>query len=126
VCVGVQLLFARSAESDTPCLGIIDGTVEKLRGAAGVRIPHMGWNRIEVVRAHPLLDGLDGQYAYFVHSYAAPSGAWTRASCEHGQVFSAVVARDNFCGAQFHPERSAATGARLLDNFLKWDGSYTC
>lgn len=126
VCVGMQLLFAHSEEADTPCLGILAGSVQRLRGAVGVRVPHMGWNRIEVVRSHPLLDGLDGQYAYFVHSFAAPAGHHTRATCMHGQQFTAVVAQANFCGAQFHPERSAATGARLLRNFLNWDGSYTC
>ncbi len=120
VCVGVQLLFERSAESEVPCLGILAGRVEKLQSAPGLRIPHMGWNRIDVLdEAHPLCAGLQGSYAYFVHSFAAPIGTQTLASSQHGQSFSAMVARGNFMGAQFHPERSQAAGARLLKNFLE-------
>ncbi len=120
VCVGVQLLFERSAEGEIDCLGLLPGRVEKLAGAPGLRIPHMGWNRIDVIdTAHPLCAGLQGSYAYFVHSFAAGLGAQTLASTTHGQAFSAIVARGNFMGAQFHPERSQATGARLLKNFLE-------
>jgi imidazole glycerol-phosphate synthase subunit HisH len=119
VCVGVQLLFEASAEGETACLGMLPGKVERLPGAPGVRIPHMGWNTLEVLTAHPLCRGLAGQYAYFVHSFAAPVGAFTLATSRHGQAFSAVVARDNFMGAQFHPERSQAAGAQLLSNFLE-------
>jgi imidazole glycerol-phosphate synthase subunit HisH len=124
VCVGVQLLFEGSAEGDTACLGLLPGKVERLPGAPGVRIPHMGWNTLEVLSEHahsehPLCRGLAGQYAYFVHSFAAPVGAFTLATSTHGQAFSAVVARDNFMGAQFHPERSQSAGAQLLNNFLE-------
>ncbi len=120
VCVGVQLMFDTSAEGDVACLGLLPGRVEKLGAARGLRIPHMGWNRIDVQdAAHPLCAGLAGCYAYFVHSFAAPVGAHTRATSLHGQAFSAVVARGNFMGAQFHPERSQAAGARLLKNFLE-------
>ena len=120
VCVGVQLLFERSAEGEIPCLGLLPGRVEKLAGTPGLRIPHMGWNRIDVLDStHPLCAGLNGSYAYFVHSFAAGISAQTLASSTHGQPFSAIVARGNFMGAQFHPERSQATGARLLKNFLE-------
>jgi len=120
VCVGVQLLFERSAEGDIPCLGLLSGRVEKLDSAPGLRIPHMGWNRIDVLDSeHPLCAGLQGSYAYFVHSYAARLSTQTLASSTHGQPFSAIVARGNFMGAQFHPERSQAAGARLLKNFLE-------
>lgn len=120
VCVGVQLLFERSAEGEIPCLGLLSGRVEKLEAAPGLRIPHMGWNRIDVLDAeHPLCAGLQGSYAYFVHSFAAGISAQTLASSTHGQPFSAMVARANFMGAQFHPERSQAAGARLLKNFLE-------
>jgi len=79
----------------------------------------MGWNQLEPVRPSPLLQGITrGAYAYFVHSYALPLGPDTVATCEYGSVFTAVVSRGNFHGVQFHPERSAATGARLLANFL--------
>jgi glutamine amidotransferase len=79
----------------------------------------MGWNRIATRGAHPLLEGLaDGDFAYFVHSYRAPVGAETVASCDYGGPFTAVACRGNFAGVQFHPERSAALGSRLLANFL--------
>lgn len=119
VCVGVQLLFDHSEEADTPCLALINAGVRRLPAAAGLRIPHMGWNRVQVLSEHPLCRGLHDQYAYFVHSYAAPLGAYTLAQTQHGTAFSAVVARGNFMGAQFHPERSQTTGQRLLKNFLE-------
>ena len=119
VCLGMQLLCAHSEEGDTACLGLIPAPVRRFTGAPGLRVPHMGWNRVTAWREHPLLAGLgdDGQ-AYFVHSYAVPTGDWTLASSDYGEPFSAVIARDNFHGMQFHPERSAAVGARLLRNFL--------
>lgn len=119
VCLGMQLLFAATEEGDVDCLNLIDGRVRRLPQAPRIRVPHMGWNRLRGVRAHPLLDGIaDGAYAYFVHSFAAPVTAETLVACEHGERFAAVVQRDNFFGAQFHPERSGAVGARLLQNFL--------
>jgi glutamine amidotransferase len=81
----------------------------------------MGWNSIKAEKPDPFSDPLDGNWFYFVHSYAAPLGSWTLASAEHGSVFSAIVRRDNFYGAQFHPERSAAAGARLLSGFFETD-----
>jgi len=119
VCLGMQLLFERSEEADTQCLGLIPGTVRQFPRRAGLRVPHMGWNRLDVARNDVLLDGIgDEPYAYFVHSYAAPGGDATVASCDYGGAFSAIVRRNNVCGMQFHPERSAAVGARLLRNFL--------
>jgi len=119
VCLGMQLLCAHSEEGDVDCLGLIPATVRRLAPAPGLRVPHMGWNRLRLRGTHPLLDGLghDAQ-AYFVHSYAVPVGIDTLATAEHGAAFSAIVARGNFFGMQFHPERSAAVGARLLRNFL--------
>ena len=119
VCLGMQLLFEHSEEGDTEVLGVISGVVRRFRDLPGLRVPQMGWNRLRVTRADPLLDGLpENAYAYFVHSYAAPVGPCTLASAEHGEAFSAVVRQRNFCGMQFHPERSGAVGARLLANFL--------
>ncbi|MEI7038171.1 imidazole glycerol phosphate synthase subunit HisH [Fulvimonas yonginensis] len=119
VCLGMQLLCAHSEEGDTDCLGLFPATVRRLAPSPGLRVPHMGWNRLCAVRPHPLLHGLaDDAQAYFVHSYAVPVGDDTLASAEHGQAFSAVIGRGNFFGMQFHPERSAAVGARLLRNFL--------
>lgn len=119
VCLGLQLLFRTSSESDEPCLGLIDAKVDRLAEAPGLRVPHMGWNTLAVQRPHALLQGLGAaDQAYFVHSYAAPVGPWTLASCVHGSPFSAIVQKDNFYGMQFHPERSAAVGSLLLKNFL--------
>jgi glutamine amidotransferase len=115
----MQLLFEHSEEGDTTCLGILPGRLRRFDGAA-LRVPHMGWNALRVERAVPLLGGIEsGDFVYFVHSYAAPVGAATLASCEHGTAFSAVVRNGNFFGMQFHPERSGAVGARLLRNFLE-------
>lgn len=120
ICLGMQLLFARSAEGDVACLGIIDQGVRPLTGGPGLSIPHMGWNQIKHSGDCPLLDGLDdGEYFYFVHSYAADPGPATSATSEHGTAFSAVVGRDNFYGTQFHPERSGKAGAAVLRNFLE-------
>jgi imidazole glycerol-phosphate synthase subunit HisH len=119
ICLGMQLLFEASAEGDTRCLGILPGRAERFPDAPERPVPHMGWNDLQRTGESPLLDGIgDGEYAYFVHSYALPVGAHTVASCSYGAPFSAVVRRANFHGAQFHPERSSRTGARLLANFL--------
>ncbi|MDA3912706.1 imidazole glycerol phosphate synthase subunit HisH [Oleiagrimonas sp.] len=123
VCLGMQLLFEHSEEGDTPCLGVVRGQVRHFPRAGGLRVPHMGWNALVAERDDPLLYGLESTdaHAYFVHSYAAPLGPDTLARSDHGMAFSAVVRRGNFCGMQFHPERSAAVGARLLGNFLALD-----
>lgn len=119
ICVGMQLMFTHSDEEDTPCLGVIPGNVERLKPALDLPIPQMGWNQLTPTRATPLLDGIDaGAYAYFVHSYAAPVGAYTRAVTDYATEFSAVVEHRNFFGTQFHAERSSAVGARILENFL--------
>jgi len=120
VCVGMQVLFEYSAEGDTPCLGLLAGRVGPLVPAAGVRVPHMGWNRLEPVRESPLTRGIaEGAFAYFVHGYAAPVAADCDLACDHGGRFAAVVRRGRVAGAQFHPERSGAAGARLLRNFIE-------
>ena len=120
VCLGMQLLFEHCEEGDVAGLGIVPGSVRRMVAGTGVRVPHMGWNRLQACRDDPLLDGVDrdAAWAYFVHGYAAPVGADTVASATHGVPFAAIVRRGNFCGMQFHPERSSAVGARLLENFL--------
>lgn len=128
VCVGMQLLFEGSDEGDVPCLGLLPGRVRLLAGAPGVRVPHMGWNRLRRrdgdSAPSPLLDGIeDGTHVYFVHSFAVPvdevDARDVLADTDHGQDFAAVVGRGRRFGAQFHPERSSAAGLRLLDNFMK-------
>ncbi|MBT8072474.1 MAG: imidazole glycerol phosphate synthase subunit HisH [Xanthomonadales bacterium] len=120
ICLGMQLLFEKSEEDNVDCLGIIPGTLKKMQPAPGLRVPHMGWNTTSVVNPDPLILGLpDSPWFYFVHSYCAPIGASTVATCDHGASFAAIVRQGNFYGAQFHPERSAKSGARLLANFLE-------
>lgn len=120
VCVGMQLLFEHSEEDDTPCLGLLSGRVAKLHTSEGVRVPHIGWNTLRLQRSTSLTEGMDdGDYAYFVHSYAAPVTGDCVASAQHGSPFAAIVQRGNVAGAQFHPERSATVGATLLKNFLE-------
>ena len=119
ICLGMQLLHESSQEGDVACLGVIPGGAARFADDPGRPVPHMGWNTLEIRRPSPLLAGLsDGDYAYFVHSYALNVGAATIASANYGGHFSACVQWRNFYGAQFHPERSAAVGARLLENFL--------
>ena len=122
ICLGMQLLFERSAEGATECLGILPGTVDRLEAVPGRPVPHMGWNQLTGVRQDPLLAGIEpGEYFYFVHSYALLASQVTLAQVRYGQEVSAVVRRRNFWGTQFHPERSASAGARLLGNFLRLD-----
>jgi glutamine amidotransferase len=99
---------------------LLPGTVRRLRGAPGRRVPHMGWNRLRRNRESALLDGIGEDYAYFVHSYAAVVDRNCIASVEHGERYAALVQHGHIAGAQFHPERSAEVGARLLRNFLTW------
>lgn len=120
ICLGLQLLFERSEEDDTQCLGILEGVVRRFTPAPGRPVPHMGWNQVTASRASPLLAGVpDGSYFYFVHSYAAEPGVATVGQADYGWPFSAVVESRNFVATQFHPERSGALGARVLDNFLR-------
>jgi glutamine amidotransferase len=120
ICLGMQLLFERSEEGDTDCLGILPDAVKRLQPAQGRPVPHMGWNQLSPVREDPILEGISADdYVYFVHSFAVPVTDVTIASADYGIALSAIVRRGNFWGTQFHPERSARTGARLLANFLR-------
>lgn len=120
VCVGMQILFEHSEEGDVEGLGLLQGVVRKLPASPGVRIPHMGWNQLEHDGSEPLLAGIaNGAYTYFVHSYGVAQSPDAMARCRHGEPFVAVARRGNVAGAQFHPERSAAVGARLLENFVR-------
>ena len=123
ICVGMQLLFESSTESDsgeTDCLGVLPGQVQRLRATPGIRVPHMGWNALTRLKStSPLLKRIqDGDHCYFVHSYAVSPSEHTLAESMHGEAFSAVVQRENFHGAQFHPERSGPVGLQLLKNFM--------
>jgi len=128
ICVGMQLLAERGREYEvTEGLGWIAGEVDRIApNDASLKIPHMGWNTLNVVQPHPLLEGLplgpEGRHAYFVHSYQLkPSNrADLVAEAEYGGPVTAVVARDNIFGTQFHPEKSQRFGLALIANFLKW------
>ena len=120
ICLGMQLLFERSEEGDVACLGLLPGRVRRLRPVPGLRVPHMGWNRLRRRRDSQLLAGIeDGARAYFVHGYAVDPTPHCVADTVHGDAFAALVERGRVAGAQFHPERSSAVGARLLKNFLE-------
>ena len=120
ICLGMQLLFERSEEGSVQCLGLLPGTVRRLSPAPGIRVPHMGWNRLQALRGDTLLQDIGAEaQAYFVHGYAVPVSEDCIATATHGTRFGAVVRRGRVMGAQFHPERSAAVGAALLRNFLE-------
>ncbi len=131
VCVGEQMLFDWSAEGDTPGLGVLPGKVVRFEDArmrlpdgARLKVPHMGWNRVRQARAHPVWAGVpDGAYFCFVHSYyAAPAeSALAAGVTDDGLAFTCAVARDNIFATQFHPEKSAACGLRLYENFVHWN-----
>jgi glutamine amidotransferase len=119
ICVGMQLLFESSEEGDVTCLGLLPGRVRRFPNRRGMPVPHMGWNQLEPMQSSPLLTNIGfGEHVYFVHSYSAPVSELTLARTSYGEAFSAIVRRGNVYGAQFHPERSASAGARLLHNFL--------
>ncbi len=127
-CLGMQLMTSSSAEGlaidgveheDVDCLNLIPTKVKPL-DSNGLRLPHMGWNTLILKGAHPIFNGVNsGDYVYFVHSYAAPVSEYTIASCQYGTEFSAAIAKDNFIGCQFHPERSSAVGSQIIKNFLE-------
>lgn len=126
ICLGLQLLFDSSDEmGETQGLGLMPGRVTRLGGPTAVirdlKVPHMGWNQLDVVRDHPLVRDLtSGSYAYFVHSYAVypDQPDLILATTEYGGPFASVVGSGKICGLQFHPEKSQAVGLKLLRNFL--------
>ena len=116
ICLGMQLLFEASEEDGALCLGLIPGRVRKLDPAPGRPVPHMGWSRLETRGDAPGL--APGDYVYFAHSFACDDGPFSTAVTDYGCPIPAAVCRDNVLGAQFHPERSSAAGARFLKAFL--------
>ncbi len=130
VCVGEQMLFERSEEGDTPGLGLFGGNVVGFRrdmqhpDGARLKVPHMGWNRVRQSKPHALWNGIDDQsWFYFVHSYYVSGLALDLIAGEttYGGVFTCAVARDNIFATQFHPEKSAAAGLRIYENFTRWN-----
>lgn len=127
ICLGMQILGTHSEETPLgsdendviKCLSIIDGSVHKMKGDNSLRMPHMGWNTVNHTD-HPLFDGIkQDAYFYFDHSFAMNEGSFTIGKTTYGETFSCAVAKDNFMGVQFHPEKSSHAGSRLLENFVK-------
>ena len=122
ICLGMQLLFNRSDEGDTEMLGVIKGHCLKFHPTKKRSVPHMGWNCLRPIIAHPLLKGLpDIAHVYFVHSYFLPVSNTTIAISDFGKDFTAIAAKGNFMGCQFHPEKSGYIGSLILKNFLELD-----
>jgi glutamine amidotransferase len=126
ICLGMQWLFEGSEESpDRPGLGLLPGQCYRLpSGSAGssapVKIPHVGWNALDIRRPDSIVDGVaPGSQVYFTHSFAAPITADTVAVTEHGQPFASIVQRGHVAGVQFHPEKSGDVGLTMLRNFLR-------
>jgi len=126
LCIGLQMLFERSEEGDTPGLAFLPGQVlgfgEGAR-SAGLKVPHMGWNEVSQAAPHPLWDGIaDGSRFYFVHSYYCRPGdaGLTAGTTRYPGVFTSAIARANIFATQFHPEKSSVAGLRLLSNFARW------
>ena len=123
ICVGMQILFDRGEEGDALGLGVLHGTVPRLRPAPGIWVPHVGWGSVEHARKHELWHGIrSGERFYFAHSYypVPDSPKIVAGLCEYGSHFVCAVAKDNIFGVQFHPEKSQPAGLQLLANFIAW------
>ncbi|MGO2161576.1 MAG: imidazole glycerol phosphate synthase subunit HisH [Vibrio toranzoniae] len=125
ICLGMQLLGKLSQEKGqkadelVECLGLCDGEVRLLE-TGDLPLPHMGWNTVTAIPNHPLFKNIEeGEYFYFVHSFAMPVGNYTIARCDYGNPFTAAVQSGNYYGVQFHPERSSKAGSKLIQNFLE-------
>jgi glutamine amidotransferase len=129
ICLGTQIILSRSDENQTICLGIIDGTVRSFPADLSIdgqrlKIPHMGWNRIQPTAAHPILNGVkDSDEFYFVHGYYPDPANFAQVLCttDYGLRFASVIRHKNVVATQFHPEKSGRPGLRLLKNFCLWN-----
>jgi glutamine amidotransferase len=134
ICIGLQLLFERSAEGNVDGLGLMRGEVQKFssnkldgRGAK-LKVPHMGWNTVDICQAHPIFEGIDSdEYFYFVHSYFVEPANPQTIIGKTGYInnFTSAVAHNNVVAVQFHPEKSQQAGLKMLSNFLEWDGCWS-
>lgn len=129
ICMGLQVLFERSAEGETPCLGLLPGEVRRFANdrhdanGSRLKVPHMGWNQVRQTKMHPLWNGIaDGERFYFVHSYfVVPQDPdIVSGVSDYPDEFVCAVAQNNLFAVQFHPEKSAAAGLQLLQNFVAW------
>jgi glutamine amidotransferase len=127
ICLGAQIILDHSEENDTPCLGLLPGRTRALSRTPGLKIPHMGWNRVEMRGSHPVLAGLPATAEYyFVHSFYPDPAADSMilGVTDHGISFPSAIGWRNLVATQFHPEKSGRFGLNILENFLAWDGSY--
>jgi glutamine amidotransferase len=124
ICIGCQVIFERSEERATQCLGLFPGLVRRFPPGTGLKVPHMGWNTVHFTRSHPVFDGIpqDSSF-YFVHSYypAPADPAMVAGVTEYGGPFASCIAQDNLVAFQFHLEKSGPLGLKLLSNFLAWE-----
>jgi len=131
ICLGTQVIFDRSEEDDTPCLGIVPGEVKRFPADLGengrkLQVPHMGWNRVSFRKGHPVFSGIPAEAEfYFVHSYypAPADESWAAGWTDYGIRFCSAVARGSLVAVQFHPEKSGRPGLDLLANFCRWGGN---
>ncbi|MEP7266332.1 MAG: imidazole glycerol phosphate synthase subunit HisH [Saprospiraceae bacterium] len=118
ICLGLQLMCTHSEENNTDCLHILPVQVKKFDSSTGLKVPHMGWNQIELNSNSWIDHSLDNQYVYFVHSYYAELNEYTIASTHYGLPFSSIIQKDNFYATQFHVEKSGLVGLKILESFL--------
>jgi len=118
ICLGMQLMCKHSEENNTNCLGIFDEEVKLFQAQKNMKVPHMGWNELMLSKKSWLDSSLEKQHVYFVHSYYVPVNKFTAATTNYITPFSAVLQKDNFYAAQFHPEKSADAGVKVLQSFL--------
>ncbi len=133
LCIGLQMLFERSEEGDTPGLGVLPGkvvrfSITRCQSDQGekLKVPHMGWNQVYQTISHPMWEGIaDGSRFYFVHSYYVdtPEQGLVAGTSRYPSSFTCAVARNNIFAVQFHPEKSQSAGLRLLSNFVSWSGA---
>tara|TARA_Y100000994_G_scaffold205348_1_gene177099 strand:+ start:1848 stop:2459 length:612 start_codon:yes stop_codon:yes gene_type:complete len=123
ICVGMQMLLESSEENGgVDCLDILDGKVTKIKASQKIKVPHMGWNRVQFLKEHVLLKNIpDSSFFYFVHSYCCLSSEDALTETTHGESFISCLAKDNIFAVQFHPEKSQDRGLELYKNFLNWN-----
>ena len=119
ICLGAQLLCDKSEEGNVTCLGIFPLTVTQFK-QEGIKIPHMGWNQVNIIKQSRLFEGIaDGENFYFANSYYIPDSEYTSGKTEYGITFASAIEKNNFYGVQFHPEKSGEAGARIIRNFIE-------
>ena len=125
ICLGAQIILGSSEENKAACLDLLPGMVRRFPDR-GVKVPHMGWNSVRIIRRHPLLDGIDARAQfYFVHSYYPEPvrNEHIIGITHYGIGFASILGSDNLVAAQFHPEKSGPAGLRILKNFSEWNGT---